>query len=195
LGSKLPRLSFIIYCCDNYCWRSGVVVANEVYDVFVSYSRADWRHAADIDSVLRAKGLKPFFDRRNLPPGLPWVRALEEAIGACKAAIVLVGPRGFGNTQQYERDLAFFRQTRDPILPQAQATIDRPFNFLQILTWIDFSHVAKVSEAPAELEHLLTAGQGGRFQRRSTGDDLPVPGTRRIPRGGLSVLLRPRLGG
>ena len=93
------------------------VVANETYDVFVSYSRADWRHAADINSALRANGLKPFFDRRNLAPGLPWVRALEQAIGAAKAAIVLIGPHGFGNTQQYERELAIFRQGRDPTFP------------------------------------------------------------------------------
>jgi hypothetical protein len=29
------------------------------------------------------------------------VRALELAIGAAKVAIVLIGPRGLGNTQQY----------------------------------------------------------------------------------------------
>jgi len=92
-------------------------VADETYDVFISYSRADGRHAADINSVLRAKGLKPYFDRSNLAPGLPWVRALEQAIGAAKAAIILIGPRGLGNTQQYERELAFVRQTRDPAFP------------------------------------------------------------------------------
>ena len=140
-------------------------MGNEVFDVFVSYARADARHAADIDSVLRARGLKPFFDRRNLPPGLPWVRGLEKAIDAAKAAIVLIGPRGLGNTQQYERDLAIYRQTRDPSFPIVpvilpEAAIDRPFNFLQILTWIDFSRVANVSDAPAELEHLVTAIQG-----------------------------------
>jgi drug/metabolite transporter (DMT)-like permease len=75
---------------------------------------ADGRHAAEIDSVLRDKGLKTFFDRRNLAAGLPWVRALEQAIGAAKAVIVLIGPRGLGNTQQYERELAFVRQSRDP---------------------------------------------------------------------------------
>ena len=91
-----------------------MALANETYDVFVSYSRADWRRATDIDSALRTKGLKPFFDRRNLPPGLPWVRALEQAIGAAKAAILLIGPHGFGNSQQYERELAVFRQSRDP---------------------------------------------------------------------------------
>ena len=78
-------------------------MASETYDVFVSYSRLDWRHAAEIDSVLRDKGMKTFFDRRNLAAGLPWVRALEQAIGAARAVIVLIGPRGFGNTQQYDR--------------------------------------------------------------------------------------------
>ena len=94
-------------------------MGTEIYDVFVSYSRADWRHAAEIDSVLRSKGLKSFFDRRELTPGLPWIRALEEAISAAKAVIVLIGPRGLGNTQQYERELALVRQSRDPAFPLA----------------------------------------------------------------------------
>jgi energy-coupling factor transporter ATP-binding protein EcfA2/predicted nucleotide-binding protein len=141
-------------------------VENESYDVFVSYSRADGRHAAEIDSVLRDKGLKTFFDRRNLSAGLPWVRALEQVIGAAKAAIVLIGPGGLGNTQQYERELAFVRQTRDPaflivpvILPETRT--DLPFDFLRVLTWIDFSHVRRVSDAPDVLEQLLTAIHGG----------------------------------
>ena len=142
-----------------------MTVANGTYDVFVSYSRVDWRHAAEIDSVLRAKGLRSFFDHRNLAPGLPWVRALEQAIGAANAMIVLIGPRGLGNTQQYERELALVRQSHDPafrvvpvILPET--TTDRPFDFLNALTWVDFSHVAKVSDAPGELERLLAAVHG-----------------------------------
>ena len=76
---------------------------------------------------------------------------------------MLIGPRGLGNTQQYERELAFFRQTRDPAFPVVpvilpETTTDRPFDFLQVLTWIDFSHVAKVSDAPDELD----APAGGR---------------------------------
>jgi hypothetical protein len=74
-------------------------VADDTYDVFVSYSRADGRHAAEIDSVLRDQGLKTFFDRSNLAAGLPWVRALERAIGAARAVIVL----RLGNTRQYDR--------------------------------------------------------------------------------------------
>jgi hypothetical protein len=138
-------------------------VGVESYDVFVSYSRADAHCAAEIDSVLRQKGLRTFFDRRNLPPGLPWVRALEEAIGAAKAAIVLLGPTGFGNTQQYERELTFVRQTRDPTFPVVPVLLpdarDPPFNFLRVVTWVDFSNVAKILDAPDQLQRLLTSVQ------------------------------------
>jgi TIR domain len=144
---------------------TGIAVASETYDVFLSYSRVDGRHAADIDSALRANGLSSFFDRRNLAPGLPWVRALEQAIDAAKAVIVLIGPRGLGNTQQYERELAIVRQTHDPAFPVVPVILpgtatDRPFDFLNLLTWVDFSHVAKVSDAPDDLARLLGAVRG-----------------------------------
>jgi hypothetical protein len=92
-----------------------LALQTEVYDVFMSYARVDWRHAADIDSVLQARGFTSFFDRRNLPPGLPWVRELEKALNSAQAAVILIGPQGLGNTQQYERDLALYRQTREPL--------------------------------------------------------------------------------
>ena len=143
-----------------------MTAGNEACDVFISYSRADGRHAAEIDSFLRAKGLKSFFDRRSLAAGLPWLRALEQAIDTAKAVVVLIGPRGLGNTQQYERDLALIRQTRDPTFPVVpvmlpETTTDRPFDFLRVLTWIDFSRVARVSDAPDVLERLLAAVRGG----------------------------------
>jgi hypothetical protein len=138
---------------------------SEAYDVFVSYARADWRHAAEIDSVLRQNGFRTFFDRHSLTPGLRWVPALERAIGEAKAAIILLGSHGLGNTQQYERELALVRQSRDPTFPVVpvilpETTIDPPFNFLRLVTWIDFSRVAKVSDAPEELVHLLTSVRG-----------------------------------
>src|SRR4030095_8339307 len=57
------------------------------------------------------------------------------------------------------------RQTRDPAFPVVpvilpETTSDPPFDFLRVLTWIDFSHVAKVSDAPDLLQQLLAAVQG-----------------------------------
>ena len=146
-------------------------MGNDGYDVFISYSRADARHAADIDSVLRQKGLRTFFDRRNLAARIALGSGAGRSHRASKAAIMLIGPPGFGNTQQYERELAFIRQTRDPTFPVVPVilpdTRDPPFNFLQVVTWVDFSHVAKMSDAPDELEHLLTAVQTTPAGRRS----------------------------
>jgi hypothetical protein len=142
----------------------------ESFDVFVSYARADSRHAADIDSLLRAQGLRSFFDRRNLAPGLPWIRGLEKALNAAKAAIILIGPQGLGNTQQYERDFALIRQTADPLFPIVPVLLpgaERPSDFLQVLTWIDFSRVSRVSELCPELEQLVAALQ------QSAGDVAP----------------------
>jgi hypothetical protein len=57
---------------------------------------------------------------------------------------VLVGPQGFGNSQQYERELAIIRQTHEPafrvipvILPKTGS--DLPFDFLRNLTRVDWS--------------------------------------------------------
>ncbi len=139
--------------------------ANESCDVFISYASPDLRHAEEIHSFLRAKGWKPFFDRDNIALGLPWV-AVEKAIDAATAVIVLIGPGGLGNIQQYERQLALVRQTRDPTFPVVPVILpgtraDRPFDFLHVLSWVDFSRVAKISDAPEALDLLLTALQGG----------------------------------
>jgi TIR domain len=92
-------------------------VADATYDVFVSYSRAERppRGGHRFHTALEGSGHSLI--GAVFAPGLPWLRALEQVIGSAKAAIVLIGPRGLGNTQQYERDLALIRQTRDPAFP------------------------------------------------------------------------------
>ena len=49
------------------------------YDVFLSYNRSDGGAAAELNGWLRASGLRTFFDSSELHPGLPWIRALEDA--------------------------------------------------------------------------------------------------------------------
>ena len=56
------------------------------------------------------------------------------------------------------------RQTKDPafpvvpvILPNTRA--DLPFDFLHVLTWIDFSHVTAVGDAPEQLEAVVRAAR------------------------------------
>jgi hypothetical protein len=83
------------------------------FDVFLSYARSDGAVAAELNGWLRDHGLRIFFDRSELRPGLRWIPALEDAIGRSDALAILVGRHGIGNTQQYERYLALVRQTGD----------------------------------------------------------------------------------
>ena len=53
--------------------------------------------------------------------GRPPLRELEQVFDTAKAAIVLIGPRGLGSTQQYERELALIRQAKDPAFPVVPA--------------------------------------------------------------------------
>src|SRR5215468_966225 len=83
------------------------------FDVFLSYPRSDGEAAAELNGWLRAQGLRTFFDRSELRPGLPWIPAIEDAIGRSDAVAILVGRHGIGNTQHYERELALVRTRSD----------------------------------------------------------------------------------
>jgi hypothetical protein len=93
------------------------MASGDAYDVFISYARSDENPAAELNGWLSGQGLRTFFDRSELRPGLRWVPALEDAIGRSKAVAILVGKHGIGNTQQYERELALIRHTGEPEFP------------------------------------------------------------------------------
>jgi TIR domain len=119
---------------------------DDAYDVFLSYARSDGSAAAELNGWLRAQGLSTFFDRSELRPGLRWLSALEDAIGRSHAVVILVGPHGIGNTQQYERELALVRQTGDaafPVIPILMPGCESPpAGFLQLLTWVELGNAA-----------------------------------------------------
>src|SRR5271166_5289350 len=130
----------------------------DAYDVFISYARSDGVAAADLNGWLNDEGLKTFFDRSALRPGLRWIPALEDAIGRSRAVAILVGPHGIGNTQQYERELALVRQSQSgdakfQVIPVLMPGCDSPpTGFLQLLTWVDLSKRRNVREQTDSLE-------------------------------------------
>src|SRR5262249_16457405 len=114
-----------------------------------------------LNDWLRARGLHTFFDRSELRPGLRWIPALEDAIGRSNAVAILVGRHGIGNTQQYERELALVRQTRDdsfPVIPVLMPGCENPpTGFLQLVTWVDLSRDNSVVRQAEGLEALHRA--------------------------------------
>jgi signal transduction histidine kinase/KaiC/GvpD/RAD55 family RecA-like ATPase len=133
---------------------------NIPHDVFLSYNTRDRASVETIAHELRARGLAVFLDRWYLLAGRPWPVVLEEALGSCRAAAVLIGPSGMGDWQQREMHLAVSRQTQDPsfpVIPVLLPGADPALGFLSINTWIDLRN--GVTEA-FSLDTFAAAVQG-----------------------------------
>ncbi|MGR9108903.1 MAG: nSTAND1 domain-containing NTPase, partial [Gammaproteobacteria bacterium] len=67
------------------------------YDVFLSYSRIDPKvkaAAAMLETVLKQSNLRVFKDDHSIHAGEGWITKLQEALNACGAFMVLIGPEG-----------------------------------------------------------------------------------------------------
>ena len=110
---------------------------------------------------LTSQNVATFFDQRDLPSGQLWLPELEKRIAeTAQAVIVLVGPAGLGNTQQYEYQLALTRQAGEPGFPVIPVILPNtpdwriPRGFLGLQTWVDFR--ASIHD-PVALQRLLAA--------------------------------------
>jgi nucleotide-binding universal stress UspA family protein len=110
------------------------------FDVFLCHNSQDKPAVRDLAQQLRERGLRPWLDERELRPGLPWQRVLEEQIQSIPAAAVIVGS-DVGPWQDQEL-AAFMRQFvrhRCPVIPVLLPGAERPElpTFLDGMTWVD----------------------------------------------------------
>lgn len=113
------------------------------FDVFLCHNGADKPAVRALARALQARGLLPWLDEWELPPGQPWQPLLEAQIARIRSAAVLVGAAGVGPWQQQELH-AFLREfvaRNAPVipvlLPDASAAPELPL-FLRAMTWVDF---------------------------------------------------------
>ncbi len=113
------------------------------YDVFLSYHWRDHDAVERIAAGLDTRGLRVFFDRWYLTPGLPWPQTLEHALERCRAVAICVGPEGMGPWQMREHFLALDRQIdREkrgetfPVIPVLLPGADPPLGLLKLNTWV-----------------------------------------------------------
>jgi formylglycine-generating enzyme required for sulfatase activity len=118
-------------------------MSKQQFDVFLCHNNEDKPGVIKIAQQLQENNIKPWLDRWELRPGLPWQRALEEQITQIKSAAIFIGPNGIGPWQNQEID-AFLREfvKREcpviPImLPNAPAKPTLPV-FLDAMMWVDF---------------------------------------------------------
>ncbi len=113
------------------------------FDVFLCHNWADKTAVKSIAADLKARGILPWLDEWELPPGQPWQPLLEQQIGSIRSAAVFVGAAGMGPWQEQELYslLREFASRRSPVIPVCLGDApDKPELpiFLRAMTWVDF---------------------------------------------------------
>jgi hypothetical protein len=113
------------------------------FDVFLCHNSSDKPAVKSIAQALKARGLLPWLDQWELPPGQQWQPLLEKQIASIRSAAVFVGSAGVGPWQEQElygflREFVSRHAPVIPILlPDAPATPELPI-FLKAMTYVDF---------------------------------------------------------
>ena len=123
---------------------SSVILGKEEttdFDVFLCHNSADKPAIRLIARRLRERGILPWLDEAELPPGRDWQEELERQIGNIRTAAVFVGPSGIGPWQNRELRafLNEFAERGCPVIPVLLPEADAPELpvFLKGMTWVD----------------------------------------------------------
>jgi hypothetical protein len=113
------------------------------FDVFLCHNASDKQTVKKIGEELRRRGVLPWLDEWELPPGKAWQPLIEKQINAVPAVAVFIGPSGVGPTQRHEIDvfLCEYRERGCRIIPAFLPDVARQPEvppFLKSLTWVDF---------------------------------------------------------
>jgi hypothetical protein len=124
------------------------------FDVFLCHNSSDKPAVRAIARELKGRGILPWLDEWELPPGQPWQPLLERQLASIRSAAVCVGRAGVGPWQEQEL-YAFLREfvaRRSPVipvlLPDAPTAPELPV-FLRAMTYVDFRQ-----QEPAPMDRL-----------------------------------------
>lgn len=113
------------------------------FDVFLCHNHEDKKIVREIAFKLKDKGINPWLDVWELPPGQPWQEILEQQIEKIHSVAVFIGKKGIGPWQNREI-YAFIQQfvkrhcpVIPVILPACKGNPAIPV-FLNAMTHVDF---------------------------------------------------------
>jgi GTPase SAR1 family protein/uncharacterized Zn finger protein (UPF0148 family) len=89
------------------------------FDVFLCHNSKDKPQVTAIAEQLKERGILPWLDVWEIPPGKRWQQELRRAIKSVKTVAVFIGPSGAGPWQELEVEslLGEFARRGKPIIP------------------------------------------------------------------------------
>ena len=145
------------------------------YDVFLAHNSKDKEFVERIYHKLKAIGLKPWLDARDLDPGVLSYSTIWEVISECKVNAVFLGQAGLGDWQKQEvgRALELYAKGNVRLIPVLLPGVDnissdfqKAYPFLGLYNWVKFFQSANEVEP---LEQLVEAIGGRKFVREPYG--------------------------
>lgn len=109
------------------------------YDVFISYSFDDQKVVEGLCAYLEQHKVRCFVAYRDIPHGIPWARAIVEALDESRMMVVVFS-ENFNNSEQVDREIEIASEDKKPILTfriTNDAFKGAKKYYLKNLNWID----------------------------------------------------------
>lgn len=122
------------------------------FDVFLAHNSLDKAQVQAICKELKQRGLKPWLDTEQVPPGRWFQDIIQQAIPNVKSAAIFIGLKGLGKWQALELR-SFISQCVEadiPVIPILLPGVDKipeHLFFLKQLNWVRFFHQIDEVEA------------------------------------------------
>ena len=145
----------------QYSNDNGAVSPDEFYDVFLAHNNVDKPSVKAVYKALRNRGLRPWLDKEEIPPGRWFTDIIQEAIRQVKAAAVFIGPEGVSRWQAVELR-TFIGQCIErkipviPVLLPGVEEIPSDLLFLQGLHMVSFQEHVEEAQPLNELQWGIT---------------------------------------
>lgn len=131
------------------------------FDVFLAHNNQDKLHVEAIGEELKLRGLNPWLDQEQIPPGRWFQDVIQDAIPKVKSVAVILGPGGIGKWETVELR-SFISQcvTRDlpviPVLLPGVAEVPPKLLFLREFSWVRFTEKINENKALDDLQWGIT---------------------------------------
>lgn len=119
------------------------------YDVFLAHNAKDKSIVLQIGGLLMRRGIYPWIDVQQVPPGSWWQDVTQAVMIKVKSAAIFLGTHSIGRWQAVEIR-AFISQCLDrdipviPVLLPGVNEIPQDMGFLRELAWVQFPDIASI---------------------------------------------------
>lgn len=131
------------------------------HDVFLAHNSSDKLIVEIISSKLKERGLEPWLDRDQIPPGRWFQDVIQDTIRKISSAAVFIGAKGLGRWQVVELR-SFISQCVErgipviPILLPGVSKLPKELVFLNGFNWVKFKRSPNEEDALDNLEWGIT---------------------------------------